>query len=52
MTLSGWENWGMKIYWIPVLIIVFILGLIVYLVEKQLGEMPLQKKKKHLGKSK
>ena len=45
MTLTGWENLGSKFYWIPVLTIVFVFGLVAYLAEKRPGKNAVKKEK-------
>jgi ABC-type multidrug transport system permease subunit len=52
MTLNGWENWGITFYWIPVLVIVFVFGLIAYLVEKKPEKLRRQKEKERGGRVK
>ncbi len=44
MTISGWENLGMKVYWIPILIIILIFGLVAWLAEKKPEKMRRQGK--------
>jgi hypothetical protein len=45
MTITGWENLGSKFYWIPVLTILFIFGLVAYLAEKRPGKIRSKKGK-------
>lgn len=39
MTIHGWENLGMKVYGIAVLIIILIFGVVAYLAEKNPEKM-------------
>ncbi|HEX8960040.1 MAG TPA: hypothetical protein VF775_00545 [Geobacteraceae bacterium] len=39
MTVHVWENWGMKFYWVVVLVVVFVFGVVAYLAEKKPDKM-------------